>query len=61
MNAFLEEGQRRNYLSVNVDGVIAPTKTDSNKYWEYYSDDFAVIMLDYMSRLPEFYYYRAVQ
>jgi len=61
MSAFLEEGQRRNYLSINVDGVIAPTKTNGTDYWEYYSDDFAEIMLDYMSRLPEFYYYRAVQ
>lgn len=59
--AFVAEGIRRNFLFEDEFGVVRPTKTNGNKYWEYYSDDFAEVMLDYMSRLPEFYYYRAVQ
>jgi len=58
--AFIEEGLRRGYLFTDERGDIRPTKTSGDKYWEYYTDDFAEVVLDYISRLPEFYYYRSV-
>ena len=62
--AFLEEAGEENrfYIAEDVDGVLRlrPTQNGS-QVWENRADDFAEIMLDYMSRLPEFYYYRAVQ
>ncbi|MEY8205902.1 MAG: hypothetical protein RPR40_12645 [Bermanella sp.] len=36
------------------------TVGDDGDYYEYWVDDFAEIMLDYISRLPEFYYFKAV-
>lgn len=32
----------------------------SDELYEYWADDFAEIILDYISRLPEFYYYKSV-
>ncbi|MFY0640085.1 MAG: hypothetical protein JXR16_03490 [Bermanella sp.] len=32
----------------------------TDELYEYWADDFAEIMLDYISRLPEFYYYKSV-
>ena len=58
--AWIVEGTNRNYVTVDVDGIDQLTKTNRTLYWEYYTDDFASVMLDYISRLPEFYYYRAV-
>jgi len=60
MDTWIAEGLERNMLSVDEDGRNIMTKTNGDRYWEYYTDDFAEMMLDYMSRLPEFYYYRAV-
>jgi hypothetical protein len=59
--AFVSEGLGRNFLFEDEFGVVRPTKTNGNSYWENLTDDYARLMLDYMSRLPEFYYYRAVQ
>jgi len=50
--AFIDEGLRRVFLR-NRDGAIGwDTESDA--------DNWAEEMLDYISRLPEFYYYRAV-
>ncbi len=57
---WLEEGTRRRYVTKDENGVDQLTNTNGELYWEYYTDDFAEVMLDYISRLPEFYYYRAV-
>ncbi len=57
---WLEEGTRRRYVTKDEDGIDQLTNTNGELYWEYYTDDFAEVMLDYISRLPEFYYYRAV-
>ncbi len=58
--ALLVEGLRRNHITEDEDGINQLTNTNGNLYWEYYTDDFAEIMLDYISRLPEFYYFKAV-
>ena len=50
---------RRNHLRVDEDGIIQLEKTDGDRYWEDRADDFAEVVLDYISRLPEFYYYKA--
>lgn len=57
---WMEEGIRRRYVTKDEGGVDQLTNTNGELYWEYYTDDFAEVMLDYISRLPEFYYYRAV-
>lgn len=61
--AFLEEASQDNryYIKEDDDGVLQlrPT-TQSDEIWENRTDDFAEIMLDYISRLPEFYYYKSV-
>lgn len=60
-------GETRDHLRYyeNDDGVEVLSLRRGNggddELYEYWTDDFAEIMLDYMSRLPEFYYYRAVQ
>ena len=56
---WIEEGVRRRYVTKDEDGIDQLTHTNGELYWEYYADDFAEVMLDYISRLPEFYYYRA--
>jgi len=58
--AFLAEGLRLPYVSVSEEGVNQLTNTNGDLFWEFYTDDYARVMLDYISRLPEFYYYRAV-
>jgi hypothetical protein len=58
-SAWITEGLRRNYVTSEEDGTNLITQTDKDRYWEYYTDDYARVMLDYISRLPEFYYYRA--
>ena len=74
MAAFLQEGgvdekdsegnvidENRDYIRVDEDGVLQLRPTEyAGQIWENRTDDFAAIMLDYISRLPEFYYYRAV-
>jgi len=62
--AFLEEGSqaKRDYIREDDSGVLRLRPTGFNdEVWENRTDDFAEIMLDYISRLPEFYYYKAVQ
>ena len=63
-SAFMLEADidHRYYIKEDEDtGIIRlrPT-TNGDEIWENRTDDFAEIMLDYISRLPEFYYYRAV-
>ena len=63
MDAWLVEGgqDRRDYIRVDDEGVLQLRKTNGEDLlWENRTDDFAEIMLDYISRLPEFYYYRSV-
>jgi hypothetical protein len=57
---FEEEGVRRSYLRVDEDEIMQLIKTDGDLYWEDRTDDFAEVMLDYISRLPEFYYFKAI-
>lgn len=61
--AFITEGDQanRNYLTTDDDGVVQLRRSGGgvDDLYEYWADDFAEIMLDYISRLPEFYYYRA--
>jgi hypothetical protein len=59
-SAFIAEGQVRDYLRV-YDDVLQLRRAGGgeDEIYEYWVDDFAEIMLDYISRLPEFYYYRA--
>ncbi len=59
-DAWITEGLRRKHVSVDEGGVNQLTNTNGELYWEYYTDDYAEIMLDYISRLPEFYYYKSV-
>lgn len=60
-------GEARDHLRYyeNDEGVDVLSLRRGNggddELYEYWTDDFAEIMLDYISRLPEFYYYRAVQ
>jgi hypothetical protein len=61
--AFLTEANQdnRDFIREDDEGVLQlrPT-TQSDQVWENRTDDFAEIMLDYISRLPEFYYYKSV-
>jgi hypothetical protein len=57
---WIEEGLRRDYVSIDEEGANQLTDTDGELFWENRTDDFAEVMLDYISRLPEFYYYKAV-
>jgi hypothetical protein len=60
-NAFLEEASQgnRDYIR-EYEGVLQLRKTSyGDELWENRTDDFGEIMLDYISRLPEFYYYKA--
>jgi hypothetical protein len=51
----------RDYIREDEDGVLQLRKTDGEDLlWENRTDDFAEVILDYISRLPEFYYYKAV-
>ena len=50
----------RNFIQLDEDGIWQHRKTDGDLYWEDQADNFAEIMLDYISRLPEFYYFKAV-
>jgi len=66
--ALLEEGETRDYLryyedddGVEVLSLRRRSPAEGVEYYEYWTDDYAQIMLDYISRLPEFYYYKAVQ
>ena len=64
--ALIEEGQVRDYLreyEINGEQVLSLRRGNggNDELYEYWTDDYAQIMLDYLSRLPEFYYYRAVQ
>jgi hypothetical protein len=67
-SAFLIEGgqgevddRHRFYISPDANGVLQLRPTEANgQIWENRTDDFAEIMLDYISRLPEFYYYKSV-
>jgi hypothetical protein len=61
-SAFLvEAGQdNRDYIRLDDDGVLQLRRSGSgDTLYEYWTDDFAEIMLDYISRLPEFYYFKA--
>lgn len=57
----LREGEQRGYLTEN-NGELEIRKAErNNELYEYWTDDFAELMFDYISRLPEFYYHRTVQ
>ena len=50
----------RDYIREDENGVLQLRKTDGEDLlWENRTDDFAEVILDYVSRLPEFYYYKA--
>lgn len=52
--------ENRNYISKDDDGVWQLRRSgNGDTLYEYWTDDFATLMLDYISRLPEFYYYKA--
>ena len=58
-SALIAEGVVRDHLR-EYEGILSLRRSDnSDDPYEYWADDFAEIMLDYISRLPEFYYYRA--
>lgn len=65
--ALLEEGEVRDYLRYyeNDEGLevlsLRRSGGGDDELYEYWTDDYVQLMLDYISRLPEFYYYRAVQ
>lgn len=61
VEAFRVEGERRDHLRY-YDEVLELRRSDNGngELYEYWADDFAEIMLDYISRLPEFYYFKAV-
>lgn len=61
VEAFRVEGERRDHLRY-YDEVLELRRSDNGngELYEYWTDDFAEIMLDYISRLPEFYYFKAV-
>ncbi len=51
----------RDYIREDDNGVLQLRRTPrGDELWESLTDDFAKIMLDYISRLPEFYYYRSL-
>jgi hypothetical protein len=52
----------REYENENGEMVLSLRRGTggSDELYEYWADDFAEIMLDYISRLPEFYYYKSV-
>ena len=60
-SALIAEGLAQNQLS-EFEGVVSLRRSGggNDELYEYWADDFARVMLDYISRLPEFYYYRAV-
>ena len=62
--ALIEEGLNRNFLVTDDDSLTQLRNgsggTEGQERHEYWADDFAEIMLDYMTRLPEFYYYKAI-
>ncbi|QIZ83003.1 hypothetical protein HF888_01590 [Bermanella marisrubri] len=60
MDTWIAEGLERYMVEVDEDGNNIMRKTNGDRFWEYYTDDYAEIILDYITRLPEFYYYRAV-
>jgi hypothetical protein len=59
---FIAEGTARDYLRI-YDDVLELRRSGGgdDEIYEYWVDDFAEVMLDYISRLPEFYYYRSVE
>ncbi|GAA6134240.1 hypothetical protein NBRC116188_10290 [Oceaniserpentilla sp. 4NH20-0058] len=65
--ALIAEGEVRDYLRYyeNESGVdelsLRRSGGGDDELYEYWADDYAQMILDYISRLPEFYYYRAVQ
>ena len=51
----------RDYLREDDDGIWQLRRSgNGDELYEYWVDDFAEIILDYISRLPEFYYFKAV-
>lgn len=66
--AFVGEGIARDHLRYYEDDTsgeerlsLRRTIRGDDELHEIWTDDFAEVMLDYISRLPEFYYYKAVQ
>ena len=59
-SALIAEGVVQDYLR-EYEGVLSLRRRGggNDELYEYWTDDFAEVMLDYISRLPEFYYYRA--
>ncbi len=52
---------KREWLTIDDEGVAQLRRYGNGDIlYEYAVDDFAEIMLDYISRLPEFYYFKAV-
>ena len=54
--------QNRNYIALDEEtGVWRMRQTSSGENpTEFYTDDFAEVVFDYISQLPEFYYYKSV-
>lgn len=57
-STFITEGLNLSYLVTDDEGIVQLRRSGDYEYW---TDNFAEIMLDYISRLPEFYYFQAVQ
>lgn len=63
MQAFLTEGsqENRDHLREDEGGVLRMRPVQRGEdVWEWYTDDFAEVILEYISQLPEFYYYKSV-
>lgn len=60
MATWIEDGQSRNFLTLDDNSVLRMRPAGGGGEWEHYTDDFAEVVLDYISRLPETYYYRSV-
>ncbi len=59
--AFIAEGMSRDYLREYEDVLSLRREGGGNaEIYEYWVDDYAEVMFDYISRLPEFYYYKSV-
>ena len=62
MSVWLQDGLDRNFIIFDEEqSEYRMRPAGGGGEWEYYTDDYAEVILDYMSRLPETYYYRAVR
>jgi len=60
MQVWTDDGLSRNFIVEDENQVLRMRPAGNGGEWEYYTDDYAEVMLDYLSRLPETYYYRSV-